>query len=225
MIEEKSNVFYVYVIVNNINRKIYVGKSNNPSKRWMRHKRIANNKEKYKKFFSYLHSALLKYKTENFSFFIIGKYIEENDAFIGEKFWISYLKEIECNLYNLTDGGEGVSGAKINFGINNSNYGKKITEERRKFLSELAKNRKISKETRNKMSLSSMGDKNPFYGKNHTQESKDKISKSKVKTDNDTLKCIIEDLKKENYTQAEIVDKYHISKSNVSRIKIKHLGK
>ena len=56
-----------------------------------------------------------------------------------------------------------------------------ITEETKKRMSEWQIGRKMSKETRNKMSETHKGDKNHFFGKHHTEESKNKIREAKKK--------------------------------------------
>jgi hypothetical protein len=64
-------------------------------------------------------------------------------------------------------------------GINNPFYGHKHSPETLKRLSEIAKQRVVSKETCHKISLSHMGEKNSFYGKHHKESSKLQIGISK----------------------------------------------
>ena len=87
---------------------------------------------------------------------------------------------------------DAVSGKKHPF------YGKNLTEQQRKNISEklinrvftdewksklsiAASNRKVSDDTRKKMSESRIGEKNHFYGKTHTQKTLDKITASQEK--------------------------------------------
>jgi len=58
------------------------------------------------------------------------------------------------------------------------NKGKKLSEEYRKKLSDAHKGKKPSLETRKKLSECRKGEKNPFYGKNHTEEAKEKNRQS-----------------------------------------------
>lgn len=107
-------MFYVYMITNKINGKIYVGKSSGQTKdRWEIHLKIAKGgKKKYPRLFFAVHAAIRKYKSENFSFEILKKYSNEYDAFAAESIIIHKLRDEGTILYNLTDGGEGPAGAK-----------------------------------------------------------------------------------------------------------------
>ena len=95
---------------------------------------------------TYFHRALRKYGKENFEWNVIQYFTSIEEAKQAEIFWIAYLKECGIVLYNRTDGGDGVTG---------------FTH---------------SKETIQILSKSITGDKNPMYGKNHTNEAKQKIS-------------------------------------------------
>lgn len=63
-------------------------------------------------------------------------------------------------------------------GENNHFYGKHHSKETKEHLRQLSTGRKMSKETKHKISESNTGEKNYFYGKTHTKESKEKISKA-----------------------------------------------
>jgi len=56
--------------------------------------------------------------------------------------------------------------------------GRKWTEEEKRQIGERRKGQKHSEETKRKMSFIKMGEKNPFYGKNHTQKSKIQLSRA-----------------------------------------------
>lgn len=105
--------FSVYKIINNINNKIYIGKTQGKAiNRWRKHIRIANGgKEKYHNLFFTLHAAIVKYGVNNFSFEEIENFDNEAQAFEREMYWISLFRKSNI-LYNLTDGGEGPSGRK-----------------------------------------------------------------------------------------------------------------
>lgn len=57
-----------------------------------------------------------------------------------------------------------------------------ITEETRKKMSETQKKRYENPEEREKRRISSLGENNPFFGKHHTEETKDKIRNHKTGT-------------------------------------------
>lgn len=83
---------------------------------------------------------------------ILEDKLTEKESFELEKFYITYLKFLGFNLCNLTDGGEGSSGHKF----------------------------VPSKEWCDEKSKSQSGSNNHFFNKKHTQESKDKIAKSRI---------------------------------------------
>lgn len=58
--------------------------------------------------------------------------------------------------------------------IREANKGKVFTEEHRKRLSESRKKRIITEETKRRLSVSHKGEKNSFFGKHHSEESKQK---------------------------------------------------
>ena len=95
---------YIYKIENQINHKIYIGKTNytNPQKRWKQHqadskKDSCNHRALYR--------ALNKYGVENFSFEIIE---ETQNPEEREKYYIA-LYNTYHNGYNETLGGDGAS--------------------------------------------------------------------------------------------------------------------
>ncbi len=101
--------YYVYLITNLVNGKVYVGKTNKPSVRWRSHKKIAlGGKEKYPQEFSSIHGAIKKYGHSNFKFDILEEFETEGDAYYFESWWIQYLESFRrINGYNLNLGGEG----------------------------------------------------------------------------------------------------------------------
>ena len=72
--------------------------------------------------------------------------VPENQWEFWESFYISLFKSWNFNLTNKTLGGTGS-------GVNNPNYGKKLTKEHKK-----------------KCSIKLKGENNPFYGKTHSTE-------------------------------------------------------
>lgn len=66
------------------------------------------------------------------------------------------------------------------YGKTGYNYGKHLSEETKKKISESRKGFKMSKETRQKISQANMGEKNPMYNKHHTKETCKIMSEKKI---------------------------------------------
>lgn len=190
--------FYIYKITNLTNGKLYIGKTSRPNKRWQQHISLSNNPKDRR--YQYIHRAIRKYGTKNFSFEIIDSFKEENECFKYETIYINNFNSNNRKIgYNLTTGGDGATGyhhtkkskqkmslAKLGVFEGNKNpfYGKKHTQKVRKILSEKAKLR--------------TGKNNPFYGKTHNKETLINIRKTKIK--NGTLG------KKKYLTEQQISD-------------------
>lgn len=173
-------MWYVYIIDNIVNGKLYVGKGSNDRDRWYEHQKIANGgKDKYPRQYSYLHRAIIKYGVENF-LFSIWKYCEtEEQAFAEEINFIAYLKTKGYKLYNLTAGGEGNSGwrhseeTKQKMAIVKT--GKKVSEETKQKISATKTGIPISEEHKKKISLARLGTyrseetKKKLSGENHSK--------------------------------------------------------
>ena len=98
--------------------------------------------------------ALLKYDYVNFSLWIL-EYVEPAFLTARETFYITHVMPY----YNVLKEGY-------------SSLGYKHTEETKKLLSELAKNRVHSDETKGLIARVVTGENNPFYNRNHSVESK-----------------------------------------------------
>ena len=181
--------YYVYMIINNINNKKYIGKH------------YGKINDSYLGSGDNIKKAIKKYGKENFSKVIL--YIAENeeDAFNKEKELIALNNATKDPMfYNIHEGGQGGNTwvgmseeqkeklrkkfSEMNQGEKNGMYGKHHSPETRKLLSELAYNRDQSSyrslKFREKMSSITKGEKNGMYGKRHTEESKKKMSENSV---------------------------------------------
>ena len=98
---------YIYKIINDVNGKIYVGKTEyaDPEKRWKEHLFDYQRRRCEKR---PLYSAMNKYGTEHFHFEIIE---ETTNTVEREQYWINKLRTYvgfdDCNGYNATLGGDG----------------------------------------------------------------------------------------------------------------------
>ena len=92
---------YIYQIINKINGKIYVGKTNySIEKRFKEHCRDAFQPRNEKR---PLYAAIRKYGVENFYVELIE---ETNEPEIREVYWIEKLRSFKTG-YNATQGGDG----------------------------------------------------------------------------------------------------------------------
>lgn len=138
--------------------RIYIGQSWNIKNRWKSYKKKSfTSKTK-------LYNSLKKYGWENHIFEIIHQF-EENiiqevlDYY--EIFFIKYYKLSGYNLLNIRDGGS--KG--------------KHAEKTKELLKQQRTGYKFSKEVIEKLKETRKGSGNGMYGKKHSQETKDKISK------------------------------------------------
>lgn len=141
------------------NKKYYVGiTSQKPNDRWKNGKGYDYN--------SYFTRAIQKYGWDNFQHEIVASNLTEEEAKNFEKILIEKLKSnIRKYGYNLSAGGDGVSGVQ-RFGEDNSFYGKHHSDESRK---------KISKSRMGKY----CGKDNPNFGHKLSNERIEEIRKSK----------------------------------------------
>lgn len=203
--------YYIYKITNLINQKIYIGKTNNPKRRWYHHVRDSKKPSDHPRKFI-IHHAISKYGKDNFSFEIIDSDEDEKIIFQKEIDLIKYFKNLGEVLYNVTNGGEGVNGYLP-------------TEETRNKIS-LANKGKLAGKNNPMFGQGDLvlGDKNPFYGKTHSEESKNKMSKMRLGEGNsrailnEQAVCEIR-LNVNNLTVKELALLYKINIQTIYRIK------
>lgn len=102
----------------------------------------------------HLHRAIKKYGVDNFSFEIVEECKREQLS-DKEKYWIKYYNSISPFGYNLTIGGDG------------GNTFQYRTEQE-------------MQETKKKISQATSGEKNGFYGKQHSEKTKDILRKCNI---------------------------------------------
>lgn len=173
-------MYYIYRIINKINRKTYIGQ----------HK-YNNLNDNYMGSGTNLRRAKKKYGIENFKKEILVFNISKKEyADILEKTFITAeRKRVGAgNCYNITDGGKGCEGIKhseeAKKKMSDAKKGKKHSEEHKQKLSETHKGKQLrlgckhSEETKKKMSEARKGENNGMYGKKHSEETKKKISEA-----------------------------------------------
>jgi hypothetical protein len=165
----------------------YVGKSDDPYKRYCHH--LIDKSKTYK--VNWIQSLL------KLNLLPIRQILEECDKSIWqqrEQDWINFYKKIGSDLTNLADGGIGGSGhrgkhhseeAKIK--MRAAKLGKKISEEHKKKLRDThlgKKYKSMSLEGRKNIGLSGKGRPSPWKGKHPSEESRLKMSLSHIGKDN-----------------------------------------
>lgn len=134
--------WYVYVITNTANGKMYVGKSWNPGYRWNAHRYQARAGHS-----TLLHRAIRKYGSDSFSLEVVAGSRSEEDAFDVEKVFVERLRSNDPRYgYNRTAGGDGTRGLRV-------------SEETRLKLSIAHTGRVHSAESRARMSAAQRGHK------------------------------------------------------------------
>lgn len=191
----------------------YVGKTNNIQKRYLHHLKVfrKNHKDQWVK------SLIVKNKVPVIE---ILDEVNELEWRFWEQYWISQIKSWGFNLTNQTNGGEG-----FECGIKNPAHLIHVKE----IHSKTHKNKKLSKETKEKIRASLKGKKNPEHskfmqGRKVSVETKEK-TKNSCKGINSKL--TIEDvikIKEELSQKKSIIDislRYKVSKSTIKAIKYK----
>jgi group I intron endonuclease len=189
-------LYQIYVAINKINDKKYVGqvsKSRGYLKRFKEHIAEAISMRKI----TYFHNALKYYGESSFEVFLIEDNIDSSVIDERERFWISYFNSNKKELgYNMTIGGQGVHGyvftdrdrAKMSKNIqkfwDDAKTDVSFMTQRSTRLSQSLKNRQFSENHKKKLSMSASqrtGEKNSFFGKVHSEQTKKLISESNSK--------------------------------------------
>lgn len=154
-----EKTYCVYIHTNKINNKVYIGQTcQKPENRWGDSGKKYNRNPKF-------WTAIQKYGWDNFKHEILESNLTLEEANIREQYWIKYYNSVEDG-YNIQSGGNNyIMSQEHKDKISKALTGRKLSEETKEKLSEIAKQR--------------TGEKNPFYGKHHSEESKLKMSESK----------------------------------------------
>lgn len=151
--------YAVYKHVNKVDGKVYIGQTcMKPEYRWRNGNGYINN--------SYFYNAIQKYSWDNFEHIIIANNLTQNEA--------NAMEEEMIKKHRSTDRDKGYN---IMFGGDNHLLSATTKEK----LSKIAKERMNNytpeelKEIGRKISVALSGEKNGFYGKKHSDETKQKM--------------------------------------------------
>ena len=142
------NNYVVYKHRNTANNKVYIGITcQKPEARWNKGKGYKKNKHFY--------AAILKYGWDSFEHTILRDNLPKQCATTLEKLYIAKYNSTDPSKgYNFSEGGEASAGR---CGEDHPLYGKKLSDEHKRKLSESHKGNKPSEETIAKKSLSMKG--------------------------------------------------------------------
>lgn len=146
----------IYKATNLINGKIYIGKTMRTLQ-----ERIQDHKEAFRYKDTVFYNAIKKYGIENFYWEVIEEVFDSKKLDEREIFWIKELDSIIDNKhgYNMTWGGDG--------GV--------ITDAVRGKISKYASEKRLSDKWKANIGNSVRGEKNGFYGRKHSEETKQKL--------------------------------------------------
>jgi group I intron endonuclease len=163
----KSKFGFIYIIENEINDKLYVGRTLNV------HKRKRAHFSKYSKNLA-IKSAIEKYGAQRFDFVLLESCDSEEELNAREIYWIEKLSTLSPSGYNLKQGGQSGSPTEIvRKRMSVAHQGIPLSPEHRMAISQAAEGREVSAETRSKISKAHLG-------MQHAVESKIKMSKAKT---------------------------------------------
>lgn len=156
----KKKVSGIYSIECTVNKKHYVGSSNNIIKRLSRHK---SDLEKLKHHSIKLQRAYNKYGKENFIFHLVET-CKESELLERENYWIKYLNSVN-NGYNIVD---------------YDKNGRIIVSDETKVKHSKRMKERLKDKTKNPFyGQNHTGENNGMYGKHHSYETKNLVSKIK----------------------------------------------
>lgn len=153
----------IYVITNSTSGKRYVGKTTKTlAERWMGHVGVAPRSDVP------LARAIRKYGPDDFTMEVLEECCTLDELNAREIYWIAELDTYAGRGYNATPGGDGNS---FKFGPENHNYGKRFGFSLTGW----------TEEAKLKFSKDRQGTGNPMFGRSHTSEARQKISKTQHK--------------------------------------------
>lgn len=194
---KKDNVYgYIYMIVNTVNDKPYIGKTVNINKRMNRHRYNARDGEK-----SHLYNAIRKYGEDNFVFLILEEAYSKEELNELEIYYIELYDTYRGFGYNQSAGGDGHGG-----GEESPMYGRKHTPEALEKISKTHKGKTITDEQRAKQSYSMRG---KLKGE----------SNPNAKLSPEDVEEIRRLLDTKEYTQKQIAEMFGVKQTAISRIK------
>ena len=193
---------YIYLTINKVNHKTYVGQKMLKNKNWDKDGYLGSGK--------LLKCAIKKYGKENFEKFLVQFCYSKEELDKQEIFWISEYRKRGLAQYNIANGGEGCcikgrtpwnkgktgiysdetkkkmsethKGKQLSedtrYKMSETHKGKQLSEDTRYKMSETHKGKQRSEDTRYKISEAHKGKPGPNKGKHWSEETKKKMSET-----------------------------------------------
>ncbi len=183
---------HIYGIINLITNNIYVGKTRNYKKRFIKHKSLLKNNKHFNK---YLQNSYNKHGLINFKFILLEQCLESEITDMEQK-WVDYYSN--CLFNHVKD-------VKKLSGPTNPFYGHKHSKSTKEKLSLAAKGKYI-------------GSNNPNYGRVRSSEELRLMTINRGKLRVEEVMEICELLKIDNLSHKEIANIFSISRTVITRI-------
>jgi group I intron endonuclease len=176
--KNKYSEFYVYMITNLVNNKIYIGQTVDFERRKRRHINDSFNENRIK---YPINKAIKKHGVDNFKFEIIEITDTYEDVKVAEIYWIAYYGSKNRKVgYNLTDGGDGTIGHTMSDEMKKKMSdlftGRPMPEKTRLAVIKANTGKKFTDEHKDKIGEAQKGNKNHRFGKKNSEEQKKAVS-------------------------------------------------
>jgi hypothetical protein len=109
LLSYRPRTFFVYLVTNSVNEKVYVGKSNDAERRWLDHRRAARAGSNA---CPALYRAIRKHGEDKFDCRVIHVCATEAEAYRMEAVYIGRYNSAKCG-YNVSAGGRGTTSADL----------------------------------------------------------------------------------------------------------------
>lgn len=160
-----TNYGYIYVIENDLNPKLYIGRTLDLNKRERVH--FSEHSRTWA-----IKSAIEKYGASHFDFVLLEACASEEELNAKEKYWIGTLNTLAPRGYNLKTGGKSGRPVKsIREKMSLAHKGVALSDEHKSAIGLALQGHETSEETRQKISLSHLG-------LTHSDASRKKMSQS-----------------------------------------------
>lgn len=174
---------YIYIIENDVNSKLYVGRALDIKKRKRVHFSRSSRTWAIK-------AAIEKYGASCFDFVLLEACFSEEELNAREAYWILELNTLSPFGYNLKEGGKsGIPAEEVKNKMSLAHKGVPLSPSHRKAIGQANKGRKISLELKEKLRIFHTGREHSetsrqkmsdaHKGKKHSEETKRKMSLAK----------------------------------------------